>query len=302
MELKGVLTIFISLLLISLLFFYFVPLNTLRFMSSSENNNFSLSSVESKMQFYPNMRYPSNEISYKISDCTLQKENDMTEAFRIVENLTSLRFKSVLNNQEISITCQETNRFDNDMFVAGEGGATKIIQSRNFNIILEGEILLIRNSECPRPNVAMHELFHALGFTHSSNPDNLMYNVSSCGQTISNDMLDEINKLYLTPSEPDLIVENVYASMKGRFLSLNLSLVNIGLKACDESKIVVYAEDSVIKEMDIPALDIGQGEIISFENIFVPQIGVKEITVSAEASFVEIDKENNKIKLEIKND
>jgi hypothetical protein len=302
MGLKGVLTIFISLLLISLLFFYFVPLQTLRFMSSPENNNFSLSSVGSKMQFYPNMRYPSNEISYKISDCTLQKENDMTEAFRVVENLTLLKFKPVLNNQEISITCQEKNRFDNDMFVAGEGGATKIIQSRNFNIILEGEILLIRSSDCPKPNVAMHELFHALGFTHSSNPDNLMYNVSSCGQTISNDLIDEINKLYLTPSEPDLIVENVYASMKGRFLSVNLSLVNIGLKACDESKIVVYAEDSVIKEMDIPALDIGQGEIISFENIFVPQIGVKEITVSAEASFVEIDKENNKIKLEIKND
>jgi hypothetical protein len=302
MGLKGVLTIFISLLIISLLFFYFVPFNTLRFMPSSENNNFSLSSVESKMQFYSNMRYPSNEISYKISDCTLQKENDMTEAFRIVENLTSLKFRPVLNNQEISITCQEKNRFDNDMFVAGEGGATKIIQSRNFNIILEGEILLIRNSECPKPNVAMHELFHALGFTHSSNPDNLMYNISSCGQTISNDMIDEINRLYMTPSEPDLIVENVYASMKGRFLSLNLSLVNIGLKAYDESKIVVYAEDNVIKEMDIPALDIGQGEIISFENIFVPQIGVKEITISAETSFVEIDKENNKIKLEIKND
>jgi len=301
MGLKGVLTIFISLLLILLILFYFIPFNTLEFTPSSQENNFSLSSVESGMQFYPNMRYSSNEISYKISGCTLQKENDMTEAFRIVENLTILKFKPVLNNQEISITCEEKNRFDNEMFVAGEGGATKIIQSRNFNIILEGEILLIRSSDCPKPNVAIHELFHALGFIHSSNPKNLMYNISECDQTISQDMLEETNRLYLTKSEPDLIVENVYASIKGRFLSVNLSLVNIGLKACDESKIVIYAGESRVKEMDIPSLDIGQGEIISFENIFVPQLGVKEITISAEASFNEIEKENNKIILEITN-
>jgi hypothetical protein len=301
MRLKGVLTIIVALFLMSLLFFYFVPLNSMRFAPVSENNNFSLSLNENNMQFYPNMRYPSNEITYKISDCTLQKENDMLQAFNLLTNLTSLKFNPVSADEEISITCQEKNRFDNDMFVAGEGGATKIIQSRNFNIILHGEILLIRNSECQKPNVAIHELFHALGFIHSTNPDNIMYNVSDCGQTISNDLVEEIKKLYSVSSEPDLVVEDVSASMKGRFLNVNLSLVNSGLSDSGESKIVIYAGDNAVKDMSIPSLGIGQGELITFENIFVPQIDIKEITVSAEAPFNEISKENNKIKLEIKN-
>jgi hypothetical protein len=302
MGLKGVLVVLAALIMISLLFFYFVPLNTLRFISAPENNNFSLFQLDGNMQFYPNMRYASNNISYKISDCTLQKENNMMDAFSIIENLTSLKFSPVLSNEEISITCQETNRFENDMFVAGEGGATKIVQSRNFNIILNGEILLIRNSECPRPNVAMHELFHALGFEHSSNPSNLMYNVTDCDQTISEDIIARINELYSTPSEPDLTVENVSAVMKGRFLSVNLSVINGGLKKAGDSKIVIYADKNDVKEIDVPALEIGQGELISLENIFVSQLSVNEITVSAETSFSEIDKENNKVKLEIKSD
>jgi hypothetical protein len=302
MALKGVLTVVIALIIISLVFFYFVPLNTLRFVPDSENNNFSLSSANTQMQFYPNMRYSSNEISYRISDCTLQKENDMATAFAIVQNLTTLKFIPVSAGEEISVTCQEKNRFENDMFVAGEGGVTKIIQSRNFNIILQGEILLIRTSECPRPNVAIHELFHALGFKHSANPSNLMYNITDCDQTISNDIVEEINRLYLTQSAPDLVVENVSAVMKGRFLSVNLSVVNGGLKEAGESKVVIYAGNSAVKNMNILPLEIGQGELITFENIFVPQIGVEDITVSAESSFKEIDKENNKIKLKIKSD
>jgi hypothetical protein len=301
MRLKGVITVIIALFIISLVIFYFVPFNTSRFIPVYENNNFSLSNLNNEMQFYPNMRYPSNEVSYKISDCPLKKKNDMNQAFQIVENLTILKFIEVSYNEDISITCQDKVVSQDDMFIAGEGGVNKVIQLRGFNLIKGGEILLIRDSQCSRPNVALHELFHALGFKHSSNPGNIMYNVSDCDQSVSNDIIEKINSLYSLPGEPDLIIEDVSASMKGRFLNVNLSVLNAGFIDAERSVISVYAGDNKVKDLDIPALEAGQGEIITLENIFVPQINVEEITVSSETSFNEVSKENNKIKLKLNN-
>jgi len=49
------------------------------------NTNFSLNnSLNPEMQFYPNMRFPSSNISYRIErNCTLEKKKDILEAFKI---------------------------------------------------------------------------------------------------------------------------------------------------------------------------------------------------------------------------
>ena len=300
MGFKFILTLIFVLILISMLIFYFTPFNIIHFVSSPKNSNFSLADGSVEMQFYPNMRFPSNDISYKISDCNLQKENDMQYAFENMANITLLRFYPVLTNEEISITCQEKNRYDNGMFVAGEGGPINITVARNFDIITKGEILLIKNSNCPNPNVATHELLHVLGFKHSTNPNNIMYNVTDCGQTISNDVIQLINELYSTPSYPDLILENVSGIMKGRFLEINFSVMNGGFRDSAEFNVTIYAGDKLVEKVDLQALQIGYGRFISMENIWVPQMNVNKITINADSYFEEITKENNKVILEIK--
>src|SRR4030065_2906540 len=112
---KSILTILFLLLVVLLMAFYFIPFNTSNFYSTG-NNNFSIT-PGSEMQFYPNMRFPDPEISYKISNCPLQKQNDMKFAFEILENLTSLEFYSVGGNEEISVTCEERARVENGLFI-----------------------------------------------------------------------------------------------------------------------------------------------------------------------------------------
>ena len=77
---------------------------------------------------------------------------------------------------------------DDDLFIAGEGGPTSITNTSLYNVILKGKILLYKKSECEEPIVELHELLHVFGFDHSQDPNNIMFNLSSCNQEISQDI------------------------------------------------------------------------------------------------------------------
>ncbi|MCK4552983.1 matrixin family metalloprotease [Candidatus Pacearchaeota archaeon] len=281
-----------------LIVYWFIPFGTIEF--GSKSSNFDLDVNQSgNMQFYQNMRYSDSKISYKIYDCPLQKKNDMEEAFNIISDLSILNFYLVNSNEEISVTCDSKNKIEDGLFVAGEGGPVYITKVDKFHVILKGKVLLIKESNCENPNIALHELLHALGFDHSENPDNIMYYISKCKQTIGQDQIDLINKLYSTPSQPDLTLENVSAVMRGKYLDVNMSIRNDGLRDSMESKILIYADDELVKEIKLDALRIGYGRIISFSNLWIKQINVNKLDFFIDYSFPELEKNNNRISLEV---
>jgi len=292
--------LFILFVVVSLVIYWFVPFKTIEFGIQSGGSNFTLGNYDSEMQFYKNMRFPNKEISYKIEDCTLQKQDDMKGAFEIMSDLTTLNFYVVGSNEEISITCDSKTKIEGGMFIAGEGGPTNVTQSEKFNVISHGKILLIRDSKCERPNVALHELLHVLGFDHSSNINNIMYNVSKCDQTIGEDIPELLNNLYSIPSYPDLSFENVSAVMNGRYLDINMVVRNMGLKDSQDSELLLYAGDKLVKEINLEPIDIGSGRMVFLSNLLINKISVDELKVIIDYSFDELDKENNEIILKIK--
>lgn len=296
MSLKGVFVAVIAIVLIALIFFYWIfPLETIDFgATSSRNSNFTIDdNGNQSMQFYSNLRYKNSEISYKIFDCPIKKVDEMERSFEILENLTNLSFYSVSNNEEISITCDDRTRFEGDLFVAGEGGPTKITKSENFNVIHNGGILLLRESKCENPNIGLHELLHALGFDHSDNPNNLMYPVSKCSQMIGADTLSLIDWLYSFPSLPDLFLENVSATMGGRYLDLNLTVRNGGLGDAPGASVEVYGDGELIQEINVEPLEIGNGRRIVMTNIFILQKNINELKFIVKTDFAELEKNNN---------
>ncbi len=298
--LKIVLGGMLSILLISsLLLYWFLPSGVIDFSIPTGNSNFSVSSEYEEMQFYENLRFPNKEISYRIFDCPLQKEDEMEFAFEIIANMSSLEFYEVGSNEEITVTCDSQTKIKDGLFIAGEGGPTNITQAGEFNVIFHGNILLIRDSKCERPNIAIHELLHVLGFKHSSNENNIMYYLSDCNQVIGEDTINLIDELYSYPSYADLVFEDVSAQIDGRFLSTNISVRNNGLKDSDSAKIIISADDKNIKEVELESLPIGYGRMAVLSGIWISQVVVDELEFYIEYAEEELDKENNKIKLKI---
>jgi hypothetical protein len=299
-EKKFFLNILVIVLILALAVYWFIPFGENIFNFKSTNYNFSLNnSVSSALQFYPNMRFPTPDISYKIEECTLQKKYDMETAFSILEEKTILDFYPVEYGQEISITCSEDIQFEGDYFLAGEGGPSNITIAGDFNIIESGEVFLIQDSNCERPNVAIHELLHALGFDHSLNSNNIMYEISYCKQTISEDIIDYINEIYSIPVEPDLVFEKANVILHGKYLNTNFTIRNNGLTYSEESKVVIFADGKKIKEVNIPPIDAGYGRVISLLT-WVPQININKVEFVIENNFSELNKTNNRALFEIK--
>jgi len=257
---------------------------------------FNLGNNSVNMQFYENMRFPNKEISYHIDeDCSLKKKGSMRQAFDIIENLTVLEFYPALSPSEIEVTCKEERIMNEGLFIAGEGGPVNITDGDKYSVILAGSILLIKDSLCPRPNVAIHELLHVLGFNHSTNENNIMYPISKCKQVIGEDMLLRIDELYEEESYADLLFEDAKAQINGRNLDLNLSIRNSGLKDSEDTTIKVYSGETVIKEMDLSSLEIGYGVKIELKNLWLKKIKNEKLRVYIESDFNELSKDNNEI-------
>ena len=67
------------------------------------------------------------------------------------------------------------------------------------------------------------------------------------------------------------------------------------------SNLIIYADGKKIKETTLKEMQIGYGISLTFGNLLVRQINVDFISLEIDYDYEELDKNNNKIELEIKN-
>jgi len=223
-------------------------------------------------QFYPNMRYKSNKISYNIeASCDEKKREEVERAFNILSEKTILEFYPANGKGDIVVLCSELPKEketeEKDHFIAGEGGASEVVNATVFAIILEGKIYIYRDEKCEKPNVAIHEILHALGFDHNNNTRSILYPVSNCEQEIDSYLIDDINRLYSIESEPDLAIESITANRSGRYLNYVIKIGNYGLKESKNATLKIYGEDEEIMRYDLGEIELGMKRILTAQNI-----------------------------------
>ncbi len=223
-------------------------------------------------QFYPRMRFPEKDITYFIeSKCSLEKEKEIQAAFRIISQKTVLSFSFSEINPRIRFTCSEIapEPEQEDHFVAGEGGPIEIINTSNYFVILESKVSLYREDKCETPQIALHEILHALGFDHTNSKSSIMYPVTNCNQEFDSFIYEDINQLYKVDAAPDLALEAISAKQVGRYLNFQANVTNMGLVDVQDANLEVYAGGESVKNYSLQKIEIGTKKILSVYNLRV---------------------------------
>lgn len=252
------------------------------------------------VQFYPNMRYRDRNISYRLeSTCTQKKWENIQKAFNVISERTALSFYSSRESPEIRVLCSEVSPASEEKghFIAGEGGPSEVINTSKFAVIFTGKIALYRDERCDEPKIAIHEIFHALGFDHYNNSRSILYPVTGCDQEIDAEIISDINSLYSFDSLPDLMIESIYANKTGRFLNFDINITNVGLMDSKGAELKVYVNDNKVANFSVGALEIGMKKLLFVQNIRVPSDSENIVFSVDSADDEEITMKNNRAEI-----
>lgn len=290
----------------ALLFYSYVPGETVPLISIDIEPPLPNRTYTPSVQFYPDMRFPSSDITYHIeSACTDNKRADVEEAFTILEDETPLSFSEISNEPQISILCSQlppepTKRRH---FVAGEGGPTEILNTSQYAIILAGEISLYRAETCETPHIALHEILHVLGFDHNDNPRSILYPTLDCSQILDSYLVKEIERLYEDPATPDLRIADVEGNKSGRYLSFTIEVTNEGLVDAKDVSLRVFADEEVIQDFELDDIPVGAKKILTVTNLNVGRRASRIVfEVDSLDTIDELEEGNNKKELLIGTD
>ncbi len=257
--------------------------------------------------FSQNLRFNHNNISYFIEpSCSNIRASAMREAFQIFqEKMEIISFYETANKEaDILIGCSDDFiELEENLFVAGEGGPSEIINTTNFKIIKEGKISLYKDPRCERPVVEIHELSHVFGFDHTPNTKSIMYNTSNCDQEITQDMVDLIQKLYSIKPLPDARISELSSIKRGRYLDFNITISNDGLTEMEDLSLTLITNGKEIETINIDYIGCGYINSLQATNVRLPSTNIDTIdfVLDYKSEIEELNEDNNAITMTILN-
>ena len=254
-------------------------------------------------QFFPDMRFNHNNITFFInSECGEDKKERMNNAFSIIESETGIITftQDSEENADILVGCSfDSYETEENVFIAGEGGPTKIINLSVYPIILRGKVILYNETSCDYPITELHELFHVFGFDHINDSKMIMYPYAECDQKINPEMTEKIKELYSIQPKAEIYFENINASKKGIYLDFNIMVRNEGLIEAKNITLDVYSEGKKVDSFDLGSLEPGEGTGYNVKNLKLTSRNARIIKMIIVTEAEEYYTHNNAAELEI---
>lgn len=284
-----------------------ISMKVKNFGSLNFQNNLQLPPVNASnevTQFFPNLRFNHNNLTYFInSECSQEKVSRMNQAFLIITQETGIIYFSQDSeeNADILVGCSfDSYETEENVFIVGEGGPTKMLNLSIYPLILRGKVIIYNESSCDYPITELHELFHVFGFDHINNSETIMYPYSGCEQKISPEMIEKIKELYSIPPKAEIYFENITASKKGIYFDFEVMVRNEGLIAAKNISLEVYSEEKKIDSFDLGVLEPGEGTSFNVQNLRLTSRNVEAVRMLLITETDEYNLENNELELNVK--
>ncbi len=295
--LTTIITIILTLIIISLIYLYLIyphlPAEPRQLKIKQNIKNLPDVSSEIKM-FYPNMRFTHNNLTYSFESCNEEKQKKMKQAFLEISSRTPLTFtETIKENADIQIGCSDDYlEKEKNIFIAGEGGPSEILNSSWYPAILKGKIQLY-DSKCDEPVVELHELLHVFGFDHINKTDYIMYPYVNCNFHLNQEYINILNNLYSVPAKPELHFDSLNAVKKGSYLDFDVWVANQGLTKATNVKLKISSNKGEIKSFNLQEIPFGLRKNIKVTNVKLPSRNIEQIQFKIITSENEYSKENN---------
>jgi len=266
--------------------------------SQGQTRDFNMTSSGEAKMFLTNLRFSNTNISYFVDPlCTSERKEKVKEAFGIVQDRTLYLtfYEASGKDAQITIGCsEEYKEIGNNKFIAGHGGPSEIIDTGLFNVILKGGVWLYQESQCDYPIVEIHEILHVLGFDHSPNPTDIMHDTLDCKQRIGQEAITLLDRLYEIEPLSDLVISEVNATKKGKYLDFEAVIKNQGLVDAENVVLDVYDDGDFVKSFDLDRISAGAGRVLRVSNVNLKSRSSDTIgfTVRLESG-AELDADNN---------
>lgn len=147
-----------------------------------------------------NPRWYTNRLTFSMEgNCSATQRDKMLESMSyLVKNTrTSLNFAEVTDGcPDIIIRCAGPSVVIDLEEGIGEANVTYVHEGY-YSVITKAELQFPADDNlCSRPVVQLHELLHAFGFKHSSEPTDIMYIRFGCLQDIRSGMKSDLAQIY----------------------------------------------------------------------------------------------------------
>jgi hypothetical protein len=254
--------------------------------------------LSTEIQFMPNIRFNHNEISYKYEEKCENRKEKMNLAFETIENLSSqISFYETDGEADILVSCSaEKVQESENIFLAGEGGPSSILNLSIYPLIQEGTIHLYEQQNqlpCENPVVEIHELLHVFGYNHLSDKSSLLYPYYHCKQKVPSEIITHLDNLYSQEAKAELFFSNLETEKHSEYLDYKIEIKNEGIIAANEVILTIKEGNTEIDKTDFSTIDSGETKIYTVQNQRLPSKSSNKLTFTISTSTEEYSLENN---------